>query len=517
MSRVTATFDQLLRRPTGRRGGRPPVRPRGWARRHWLVLTVPVVLLAGAGIYWWAPWQPCPDGMTQGTSSSACVGLDVNSVAFRDNDPLAGLENTIASRNQGATGTIKTIVLLEDLTPEADADSVPYRFVVHDVEGAITAAWPNGEPSNIRLLLANAGSGFVDWSPAVDAIIRDVASQHIVAVTGIGQSLNNSRSAVAALSAAGIAVIGAEVTADDMNVSPASGRHSDNFLRVGPTNSDEAAAAAHYIATRGFRHIMLVQDTAASDSYATTLAQEFQKQTKISTDATEQFNSHPGEATGESRNDLLQPLFQQMHASICAEGPDLIYFAGRGTDLGSFLTSLAGDGACQGVGPITILTGDDADNLIGSHMPLSGDIKAKVFYTGLAYPNEWQDQPLAQAYETNYTDFANEFKGANHFPGADLADGIAMMEHDAVTAVITSLRTHPTITVETMPDYLKDMDCHTAVAGATGYIAFQRGTGNQIDKALPLLSLDANGNVQAADLVWSQGHPLDQSARCSSS
>jgi len=390
-------------------GGEPPrlVRFPNVLQRHWIISSLVVVLLIGSGSFvGWHQSQKCGQGMIATGSPYVCVGLDLDSTAFKDNDPLADLENTIAQRNRTISGPFATIVLLEDLTPDPHSDSVSSRSHRHSIEGAITAVSRANDPRTsgalpkIKFLLANYGLGAEAWQQAVDAIKQNRMSEHIVAVTGIGQSLDTTRAAVAALSAAGIAVVGADTTADNINVAPDPGaKRSTNFVRVAPTNTEEAQAAANYIMQHGYRKVLLVKDVNEGDSYAQTLASAFAADVKPA--YTEPYRSPEGALSLATREQLMSKMFAEMHSDICAIKPELIYFAGRGTDLGYFLTALSSSGAC-GLGLLDVLTGDDAQNLFGGPISTSGDLSFTVFYTAFAYTDEWNGFPSTSDYVKNY-------------------------------------------------------------------------------------------------------------------
>jgi ABC-type branched-subunit amino acid transport system substrate-binding protein len=521
MPRLTAFIDHIVRLARGLfsgRAGGPPVRPRSWPHRHPLIVSIPAVLLVASGLWMWSPWQQCGAGLR--SAGSVCVGLDLGSTALQNNDPLADLENLIAARNDHIHGDFKTIVLLENLTADPNTDSTPMRFVRHEVEGAI-AALPDTGPPQIKLLLANFGGNADYWRDAVDQIVSASTSQHIVAVTAVGLSLDNTRNAVADLSKHGIATIGATVTADDMNMD-LDKKPIENFFRVGPTNTDEANAAADYMKKLPHQRVMLIADTGETDSYAATLASAFQKQTKLQITHTKTYKYTP--LADISRDRYLRALFGRMHADICSAQPDIIYFAGRGVDLGSFVSALAGEGACQQLPSVRVLTGDDAATLIGSPLRLTENIRAEVLYTALAYPGQWDmffQDPAYQTLHRNYEAFVNKFT-ANKFSQSDLRDGAAMIEHDAVATAARAAADDPSSDPKSIANFLLRFGCNSGVPGATGFIAFQQNTGNQIgkgnqiDKAMPILRFNDDGSTTQADLVWSQGHPLDTSSTCGS-
>lgn len=502
-------------------GGYEP--PPGFVRRHlWKIIATAAVAVAGvAMVVWWLWPNPCGPGLTQAGSPKVCVGLNLDSTAFRGGDPLADLEKTIADRNAAITGPFVTIVLLEDMTPDPNTGSFALGALRHDIEGAITGVWQannsavaGGTLPKIKLLLANLGTDGDFHEQAVAAIEQARLNQHIVAVTGIGQSLAATREAAAALSNASIAVVGSMVTADNMNDDPDTGKHLDNFYRVGTTNADQARAAVAYLGAHSYHQIMLIADQNPSDSYAQTLATAFTSQSGVTVKFTERFRSPNGALTAATRAQDMISQFSQMHSDICGDQPDLIYFAGRGVDLKSFLTAMSTGGACS-LGPLDVMTGDDAANLVGAPIPSGGDVSTRVFYTALAYRDEWAGLPSNADQVLAYHDFEDAFTTSNGFNPGDLADGHAMVNDDAVIAAATAARNDPLATTDpsTVGAYFLYLRCTRTIRGASGDIAFG-SDGNPIDKATPIMRIQPDGSVTQEDLVWPTGTPLDPKSTC---
>lgn len=498
---------------------RPLVTFPSFPRRHWIASSLVIVLLIGLGCFtWWSQSQKCGRGLTVIGSPYACVGLDLDSTALRDADPLADLENTITSTNRAISEPFVTVVVLQDLTPDPRNDSVALRSRRHAVEGAITAVSRANDPRvsgaipKIKLLLANYGLEAGSWRQAVDAIKQARLSEHIVAVTGVGESRDTTRAAVASLSDAGIAVVGGDATADNMNVAPGpGGKRSTNFFRVAPTNTQEARAAAKYITQHSYHKVLLVKDVNESDSYAQTLGDAFATTVKV--DSTDPYRSPDEMLQTATREQLMAGIFAQMHSDVCAIKPDLVYFAGRGTDLGYFLKALSLSGAC-GLGPLDVMTGDDAENLVGGRISTSGGLSFTVFYTAFAYTDEWSGFPPNSDYVKNYRNFVETF-AREKFTEANLDDGEAMVTYDAVQVVVSATKEDPLATTEpeTVANFLVGTRCHHYVPGASGPIAFDPD-GNPIDKAMPILQINADGSVTQKDLAWPTGQPLDPTSTC---
>jgi ABC-type branched-subunit amino acid transport system substrate-binding protein len=515
----------------------PPIIRRipGWPRRHWRVCAGLCALALIAVLAFWRPWQTassCGPGLTAVGSPYACVGLDLDSSAFSGAEPprLGTLEKDIAAANAAVTtGSFDTVVLLEDMTPNPAIDGLDPTGTVNAIEGAVTAVNTENEYNQqnqigqrYKLLLANFGSQSASYQQAVTAIESAQRSWHITAVTGLGQSLVNTRVAEAELSADDIVTIGGEATADNMNIDPATHAQIENYFRVGPTNSEEADAAAEYINAKLPRaRIMVVYDTNPSDDYAATLYSQFL--THFTPQWQLWFSSAADSSDKETRAQSLAGWVQEVHGGICSDDPDLIYFAGRGTDLGAFLTDFANDGTC-GAANTPILSGDDASYLIDAGV-VQRSTQFTVYYTALAYPDQWSlltpstsGGQTPAAYQSGYQDFASAF-AKQDFPPQDLEEGSAMIDYDAVRTALTASFGADTsgeagyLNPGGLVNQIAGM-CQNPVSGSTGLIAFGK-SGNAVDKAIPVLKLTANARPALVALEWAAGAaPAHVSSLC---
>jgi hypothetical protein len=431
-----------------------------------------------------------------------CVGLNLDSTPFQENDPLVDLEQKIADSNAHITGRFATVVLLENMTPNSYVDTDSIAEARRDIKGAFTAVQMENEKPGmkIKLLLANPGSSSAGsyWPKAVEAIKKAQPVEHIVAVTGIGVSMNQTRQAVAGLGKGdpSIAVVGALVTADNMNLD-LNGRPLQNFFRVAPTNSDEVSAAATYIG-KGYRRILLIEDTNPDDSYARTLAAAFDRLKDINASYTRTYRSPAGRVADASRQGLVGGLFTSWTGSICAMKPDLIYFAGRGVDLEAFLKAMSND-QCK-MDPATVVTGDDANNLVG-HRPAYSSFVDEVVYTGLAARDQWPAQPQYGIQRDVYRDFVTAFK-ENGFREDDLDDGNAMMNYDAMLVAITAARMNDATKDNpgAMASYLQALTCNNSVHGVSGDISLGVD-GNPSNKPMPIIRIRDDGTHETVEIA----------------
>jgi ABC-type branched-subunit amino acid transport system substrate-binding protein len=497
------------------------VHPYRWPRRHWIVssASTAVVVLVAAVLSVVLPTPPAPCGAGMTAAGDTCVGLDLDATGFTDDEQLAALTRKIGARNAEIDGDHATIVLLDNMTPDAAQDSDDRDALVHRIEGVITAVHrantesvAGGTLPRIKLLLASYGSRAESWRAAVDAITKARASERIAAVIGIGQSLKTTREAIAALSASGIATIGSVITADDMNTG-FDGKHLEHFFRVAPTNTDEARALVSYLVAKDKRKVMLVKDLNEEDSYSRTLASAFEtayrEKTGTTVPFTDRYRSPKKALTGVERAKYMEDRFAMMRANVCVNEPDVIVFAGRSADLTSFMRALSEGAPCV-ITSLDVLTGDDAANIAGD--PLPGSFR--VYYTALAHDAQWDSSPAGSVNRKNYDAFAQAFY-RNGFGSDDLADGHAMISHDAALTATTAIRLDPLAVSDpsTLSGTLIQFHCANSIPGASGPIELD-SDGNPINKVMPMLRIRADGFLQQERLVWPEGAPRDPLAAC---
>jgi hypothetical protein len=96
----------------------------------------------------------------------------------------------------------------------------------------------------------------------------------------------------------------------------------------------------------------------------------------------------------------------------------------------------------------------------------------------------------------NYRDFVQAFTGSGGFPAADLTDGLAMMEHDAVLTAATAVRddTQAVTNPATVAGTVIQLHCRLVVPGASGFIAIGQD-GNPADKVMPILKINTDGSI----------------------
>jgi hypothetical protein len=440
-----------------------------------------------------------------------------------------------------------SIVLLMNMSPIAGVDTRSYSDVYPDIEGALTGVWRanhttavQGSLPKVKLFLGNMGSQYAGWSEAVDQIKANAAANHITAVIGLGQSVDATRAAAAKIaSEARLPVIGATVTGDTMNFLPNSTTRNSGFFRVAPTNTDTVAAASRYIAgiEPNQTRVAIVQDNALGDDYNQTLGKAADKDMPSAHQFP--FTSPTTMPPGIKRNEELIQQFSFLDQNVCSVTPTVIYFAGRGADLGAFVQTWTQAGTPCSARDITVVTGDDGGVSIDDpnvRQALRGG-HLQMLFTSEAAPDMWgacrgSADPLSTE-QADYNTFQAAFTGQPdactrqhvtagdgaaplHYPQADLRNEEAAGSQDAAVVAITAARrtdkdadnagdggivVHDPLA---QIGILEEMRCRTAVPAASGLIQYSQDPsayGNPLDKPVPIVEIHADGSTSTRFLA----------------
>ncbi|GAB3476761.1 ABC transporter substrate-binding protein [Amycolatopsis cihanbeyliensis] len=485
---------------------RPP-RPT-WSK--WMVAGGGVLLLAVAlvAVFVVVPeideaGRRCGAGVEKRGEHAECIGVTDGGYVF--SPELTGVQEDIRAENESVAGSGKPYVTIAVMLPMtlAENDILSAEWVRHQLQGAYiaqhrantTRSW--GSLPLIRLVLANPGSRLNHWEPVVDDLVGRVRDERLVAVTGIGLSLDTSRDAMERLSRNQIPVIASHLAADEFSEIP-------GFMRVSPTSSTYGTAAAEYV--RSTAHTAtIVQDINPDDLYPETLVEAFtgtfEDDTHHIVGRTEVYDSSlPG----------IENTFLQMMPNICGNEAEVVYFAGRENHLTAFVAELAQRPCLDR--PITVLTGDLA--LIrppSPEMRRGLEANVTVLGPGLAHPDAWATEPqafnpaaIASFQEPHCTDC---FRAV--FPEERLDDGIAILAHDAVLTVVWAIRGIPRtapaeVTAKDVLQAKNRLHGELAVPGASGMISFD-DRGDPVRKAVPILRVRLDDTPEYVQLSTPTG------------
>jgi len=453
-----------------------------------VVLAVLAVALPVAYDWWDDRRSRCAEGVVRMEPDGECVGVTDGSHTFADH--LDEVTDRIREANEkvvGEDGDAYVSVAYMTSFTVGEADSNSEESVRHELQGAYLAQQRHNEFSapKIRLLIANTGSESRHWKHTVGELVRRKDNgERLVAVTGLGPSTGPNREALNELSKHELAMVASTMTATDFH-------GIEGFVRVAPTNVDEARVASAYLRQEGFHTAMVVQDVAKKNPYARTLGRAF----------TEEFPKGGGGHRLVARKKTFDSSvsgnwrveLRYLSDQLCIHKPQAVYFAGRGQHLTHFLNALA-NRACPEWG-FTVMTGDDTSNLTSEQVRKAVDSGVQVFYTGLAHPEMWRGDPKGPPRRLQ-----NAFRKGGlldqWFAGESHADGQAMMAHDAVLTAAEGARMvnhgRSQVTGEAVSRMFHQMQDNMRLRGASGPLSFE-SDGDAYDKAVPILRLDPNG------------------------
>ncbi|MFF5701470.1 ABC transporter substrate-binding protein [Streptomyces sp. NPDC012794] len=477
-------------------------------RRVALATAAVVALAAGLwlGLGWLQDRQArCGDGIVERGAQDECVGVTDGSYVFAPHlDAVSEKieeENRRVLANAGDEPYVSVAYFTSFTTTAEDSNSA--EGVRHELQGAYLAQYRHNRGDlaatpKIRLLIANPGSRSTQWKHTVDELIaRKDSPDRLVAVAGLGPSTNENLAAIKRLSEHGIAMVGATLTATNI-------QDINGFVRIAPTNEDEAYAAAGYLKRHGVATAVVLQDVAEGNLYASTLGTAF---TKAFHDGDKHRLVSERMTYDSSVSSAWQNELRYMPGQLCQQRPQLVYFAGRGRHLTHFLDALS-NRSCTDQ-QFTVFAGDDTTNLSAEQLAHAAETGIQVLYTGLSHPDMYRSAPQAVSAPS-----AKNFQpgGLLHqwFPHDPREDGGALMGHDAVLAAAHGIqmaaRWQGQVAGDAVARMFHQMDGTQQVAGASGFISFQNN-GNPRNKAVPILRLNGKGQVEFVEVSAAEGKP----------
>ncbi len=504
-----------------------------FGRRALLLYAAVLAVVAGGMVLPHVLASPprCKGGLVSAKASGGvyCVGLTDGSQVFAPD--LARIEHRIYRENRAVGRSGAPWVGLAYLVPMSllQASSETLEGITDDLRGAYAAQWEAnhgtalGDSPMIKLYLVNEGPQERQWQVAVSQILAGINNgRRVVAVAGLGLSLQQTYNAARRLAARKMAMFGATVTADGLN-----GHLFPSLVRVAPTNTDEVKAAISFLSTLpavARSPAMLVQDTADNqDPYVKTWVKGVEHLYPVSgrtfvTPQPEQFDRMLPEE---------DDRFSEIAQDVCTDKPGVIFFAGRAKDLEQFVGALGGR---QCATPITVISGDDDLIEAGTGTTAQyqdfkkalGIFHVSLFSTALAYPDEWTNcgrVPPSQAKAAGvFAGFSTEFTylfGAHAAPS--LLSGDAILSSDAVAMAISTIRLgqhqpknprgHWSYNYQAVTQELNDLP-NRPFAGASGVIKLSglgASKGDPIDKPLAIVRHEPDGTLRCRRVEISQG------------
>lgn len=405
-----------------------------------------------------------------------CVGVtDEHAYAFAPE--LGGITKQIAAQNRWVAkqhAPYVKIALMMPMTSGPTAAMTNISTVVHSLEGAFTGQIrANGEygriygTPHVQLLLASEGKNEDQWHSVAKQLEGMTHGAHpLVAVVGMGISIPATGRAADELSANHIAVFGAVLSATRL------AKPGTSIDELTPSNQEYADALAHYLAQHPAQRkggAFMVHDK-RDDNYVKTLAEAFETTfPHYHLDVKEtSFVGSTGSYLGTAAD------FHDAVSDICINQSSLVFYAGRDRDLTNLVQALdARAPVCRSMKPITILTGATGVAL-QSDAGLQQEMKAAhvtlVDASATDVPDWLRDPPQ------QFAQFLQVFHNAG-FRDDALADGYAIMHHDAVTAAITAIKAAHNRTTIDVFNSVPNLKNQNVVPGASGNVSFTGSEG----------------------------------------
>lgn len=429
-----------------------------------------------------------------------CVGYTDGSFVFHED--LEAAQKQIEEQNDEILDKKQpyvTVVYFGQLSV-SDPQKTNSRLagVQGELRGLAMRQWEHNKKAadkgvpRIRLLIANAGPGWRHWEEVVKRIVPRMRAENIVAAVGFGQSLTTTRKTIRELSRYALPMVSSTATFDEIaylkNEIP-----SDFFFPVAPSNTRLASQAAAWARGSVFGEdietALAVAYTNDSELYGKDLADKFMKQFNVghSSAGTELLTKSGSEGDVISYKDDGSSLERAVE-QVCANRPDLVYYAGRSADFESFLDGLKNDSRCDG--KVTVLGNDDIAQYVVKEADELKRHNVSVYYTPLAMEGAVEDR------DDFYTELWDNL-------GDDEKDGLsaahAAMAYDALTVVSTAFaKVSPPPTgakwpVEPRMLLLPKIQEIENLAGVSGELSFSAEGRWYDDKLVQLVRVDEEG------------------------
>ncbi|MBB5776964.1 hypothetical protein [Nonomuraea jabiensis] len=458
-------------------------------RRRWTALGALVAVLVATGLTF---ALRAPSRLTDASDAFDPSLADIMERIHAEND------NVIAKH----PGEYVTILLLLPMSGDVTETGMGFDTIRHALQGShLAQLWRNREQSAapyIRLLVGNISSDA--WEDTVTDLEGRVRSERILAVTGLGNSVEATRRVIDRLSKSKIAMVAAVITSDELQ------RH-EALVRMAPLNSDEAAALVRFAgqAVPALKPVV-VMDTKPGDSYSRTLGEAYDKTLARVVDAKRRGRPLTFDSTVNASSTVIGNIAD----TICGSDANAVFYAGRARGLPALLRGLSLSRPCA-QRDISVFAGDDTSeqaHLVQSPIWEDNGGRIRLYYTALAHSANVTDHgsrvlPAIKARFGN----GDEKGYVRLFPTESLDDGHAIMHHDAVYVAIKAIDRYAKDDLARLgPQEVAAMlrSGTIDVQGAGGDITIDRD-GNPLRREIPVLRLTPYGATVFA--AWSSPEP----------
>lgn len=461
-----------------------------------------------------------------------CVGVTDGSFEFADEfEHVSGLIRAENERIDALAGgqPIVRVAFLGTLSFEEVGPMDPTRMR-GALEGAYTAqirandTRAYGDPTpQIQLVLANMGGRQGSWEPVVEDLVAMAQDEDrpLVAVTGLGVSIESTKSVAEELHRYDIPMVSSAVTADGLAHGPEGiddagdeeNPASPGVIRVAPSNNEYVKALRTYL--EGLdepARAVIVHDQTEPDLFVSTLKSAYDAHLSAYTEG-RSVQTYRGTTVGDTPP---AGLFSDVSGNVCATDADTILFAGRAPDLDAFLDSLRYSVCDRDMRVLFVSTGMSMLNQEEEMRIVEEQDITLVYATGV--DPRWNDAPAGSpGVPEGYPAFRDAY--LEHFGEQDpdlerLVNGYALVNHDAVAVAAAALRmtneqgNEPVAPkAEAVRDRLMLLNTRNSqVTAGGGTLSYSpEGAGEAIGRYVPIVELPFDADVEPK----SEPHVID--------
>ncbi|HWC84875.1 MAG TPA: hypothetical protein VG756_33355 [Pseudonocardiaceae bacterium] len=491
---VRQRLESFQRYVVDRRDSRPAL-----LASRWLRLGTVVVVLAGliAGTLTWRNAHCNAWDFDLHNTGTECIGVSDGSYdLFQPSDPtIRAVEQTVYQQNQQAAteheqNSQRPYITLVDVQAVTSSNGTADGLTAEreSLEGVAVAQWRQLSKSGtsdpiVRVLVGNAGRNMLQGTAVAQQLSAMAAKDSsLVGVVGLDMSSQPTVNTINALAEAGLPMVAATLTADDLATS------NPMYFQVAPQDIREAAVAAAFADQQQrqqpgtARTVRVYYSDDASDTYSNNLRDDVLKAFQAKGFATSAVAFTPsGFAGGPTAHQADgDPLAGNAHAAgqdTCSQS-GYVYFTGRGVpDYGDFL-----DGATQCESHAVFIGGDDVSRYVANSA-------LREQYRGLPYYYMSLDPAPTNGMQGPERDFYADLGGLFGFERnqqqSRSLDGHAALSYDSALVMITAteyLRQGNTnLPVSAGNVWREITDIHTPHTDAQGDNNFIEGVTGAID------------------------------------
>ncbi|MEH1014870.1 hypothetical protein V6U90_17385 [Micromonospora sp. CPCC 206060] len=409
------------------------------------------------------------------TDTGECVGLIEESDALAPE--LRKAAEQILRENERVAESPGRYVKVALLTPlslaENSASAMSIDQVRYSLQGAMTAlhrinrGQDFGDPSAMRvqLLLVNYGSRQEHREEIINEIVAETKSDEhpLVAVVGLGSSFSGTEATARELSERGIPMVTGVASADSLTA-----RTAPTLYSVSPSNTDYALALRELLrGSLGLRSGIIVADQ-NEDPYVRTLRDAFEQ-------ILEPYVKFPllrfqgGTVASPATPNVFNPVVTNICTAVNNRKTplDMVFFAGRVADFRAFAGALE-QRICRD-DPLAVLVGATGFQEAQQYADVLERGNITVIYASSTDPPAWINGRNSPP--DGFGPFHERYQQLG-FDNASLADGYAIMYHDALVSAALAIR------VATLGSPIpKPADVQGQVANLTGAYVVRAASG----------------------------------------